>query len=513
MAIKFRDKALVKLRSPEQLDEPLQVIWQKRRLAYITFLSVIVLGLIWGVLGRLPKTGRGQGILMTPNSVRPVQAQADGQIGQWLVKVGDVVPKGAVLGILEQPGIERQLEQVQAKLREVTAQKQVLKGLRDRYSQLEKEAIQHQRNLLKERIDYLKGYIEQTRVFAKQINQYNTELLEFQKQNLTVAKNTTDQLTAELQQRLESFRRLRAENLTPEDTLRNATLRYDNSKLKARDLDLQAQEIDLSKIQLAQTFLEARNLIATQEHTLTQLHLQLQELDTREAQQDKLDREADVRDQNEIDDLRRTIERHQKQLQRDREIITEYDGRVLELTAVEGSVVNFGQRLLQLDTRRDNDEIMALAYFEDKIGKYLQVGIPVRVSPLTLDQKRYGSIRGEIYSVSDYPVTPEAVINAVGNQEVAAKLTQGGFQIEAFVKLKSDPHSPSGYAWTSRQGPEVEITAGTTADVWVSYEERSPISFVMPKLREWSGLPLSLKLGFTGNESSQNPSVAPARSR
>lgn len=233
----------------------------------------------------------------------------------------------------------------------------------------------------------------------------------------------------------------------------------------------------------------------TQDQALTQLNLQLQELDIREVQQDKLDNEADVRDQNELDEMRRSIERLQKQLQRDREIISEYDGRILELTAAEGSVISFGQRLLQMDTRKDTDPLIALAYFQDKIGKHLRVGMPVRVSPLTVDQKRYGSMRGTVLSVSEYPVTAEAVVNVVGNQEVASKLTQGGYQIEAFVQLRTAPQNPSGFVWTSQHGPEIEITSGTTADVWVTYEEYAPITVILPKLREWSGLPLSFKVG------------------
>jgi HlyD family secretion protein len=88
----------------------------------------------------------------------------------------------------------------------------------------------------------------------------------------------------------------------------------------------------------------------------------------------------------------------------------------------------------------------------------------------------------------------------VGNQEVADKLTKGGYQIEGLVKLQADPTSPSGFAWTARLSPDVEVTAGTTADIWVTYEERTPISFILPKLREWSGLQLSLKLGFRDHE-------------
>lgn len=491
MGIAFREKALVKLRSPEQLDEPLRVIWQKKRLAYRTFLIVVVLAITWGVFGRLPRTGRGQGILMAPNSVVPIQAQADGQIGEWLVKVGDQVKRGDVLGILEQPVIQRQLEQAEAKVRDVVAQQRILKLLRDGSSRLQKESLQRQRNEMTGRIRYLSDYIKRSRDLAAQINKYNEQLLAIQKGNAATATKTAEQLTEELKQRVESYERLKAENLASDDTLRAMRMRFENSQLRRKELDLQDLRLNLSRVQTDQTYLDAQMLVATYEHTVTQLNLQLQGLDATQAQLDKLDSEAQIRDQNDLDMLNRSIERYRQQLSEDREIKSEYDGRVLELTAVEGNVVSFGQRLIQLDTRQIGQQLMAMAYFQADIGKYLVPGMEVRVSPSTVDQKRYGSIRGVVDSVSEYPITLEAVVNAIGNQQVATQLTDGGFEIEASVRLVPEPKNPSGFAWTSQQGPEVEITSGTTTAVWVTYENRPPISFVMPKLREWSGLELS----------------------
>ena len=91
MSAIFRQKALAKLRSPEQLDEPLKVIMRRTRLGWWTLAVTIALGLTWAWLGTLPETGRGQGILMTPNTVVPVQARAGGQVGVWHVNVGDRV--------------------------------------------------------------------------------------------------------------------------------------------------------------------------------------------------------------------------------------------------------------------------------------------------------------------------------------------------------------------------------------------------------------------------------------
>jgi len=56
---------------------------------------VAVLGLGWALFGEFPATGRGQGILITPNTVVRIQCPADGQISRWYVNVGSVVEKEA----------------------------------------------------------------------------------------------------------------------------------------------------------------------------------------------------------------------------------------------------------------------------------------------------------------------------------------------------------------------------------------------------------------------------------
>jgi len=493
MAIAFRKRALAKLTSPEQLDETVQTIWQLKRTAFYTFGSAIAVAILWGIFGRLPNSGRGQGILMAPNSIVPVQAQADGQVGRWLVKVGDIVKKGDVLGILEQPVTERQLQQSEAKIEDVRSQQRQLELLRDTNSRLQKESYQRQRDQLRRRINYLTSYIEKSRTLANQINAINNRILEIQRSNSVTARSVAEQLTKDLSQRVEAYQRLRAENLASEDTLRSTRMRYEDSQVHQKELDLQEQQLSLTRVQTDQSSLDARTERASDEHNLTDLNLQLQELDAREAQQNKLDSEAMIKDENQVDDLRRTIEKNRQQLERNREIRSDFDGRVLEVTAGEGTVVSFGQSLLHLDTRQQGQELIAVAYFQDSVGKYLAAGMPVRVSPSTVDQSRYGSIRGVISSVSDYPISPEAAVNAVGNQEVASNLTKNGFQIEAQVRLERNSANPSGFAWTSRKGPDVEITSGTTTAVLVTYEERSPISYILPKLREWSGLAFSIK--------------------
>ena len=88
--------------------------------------------------------------------------------------------------------------------------------------------------------------------------------------------------------------------------------------------------------------------------------------------------------------------------------------------------------------------------------------------------------------MSECPVRTESVQTNVGNAEVARGLTAGGDKIEVTVELKRST-TGEGFEWTSGKDPEIDISAGMNVTVRINIEQRTPISFVIPILRQWSG--------------------------
>lgn len=71
----FRKKALEKLSSPERLDQVMKVIYPMDWLPLTALGSLIVIGIIWSIVGRIPITVAGQGVLVYPSKVASVQGQ------------------------------------------------------------------------------------------------------------------------------------------------------------------------------------------------------------------------------------------------------------------------------------------------------------------------------------------------------------------------------------------------------------------------------------------------------
>ncbi|MEM9491997.1 MAG: NHLP bacteriocin system secretion protein, partial [Myxococcota bacterium] len=483
----FRSRALAKLQSPEKLDEPQRLIRRRSRGAVATVLVCIVFGLVWSVIGSVPEEGRGQGILLTPGAVRPVQVPTTGQLVHWSVREGDTVAEGQVLGLIEQVQIAQQIALDRDRLRELQERNRVLGELRSQYSQSQRESIATRRETLAEQIAYLERYIQRTAKLASQTRTRNQQALDQQKRNLEQSQEAAVEVERALHKRLMSYRRLHAETLISTDQLRDVRRDHEDARTKLDELALRLQEIQLKTIELEESHLNTQRLISTRESRLTDLKLQRRDLDIAIAQLDKADSESRFRDEQQVRDVERTISRTEKRLSIDREIRSDHAGRVVELSAVEGQFMTRGQRVALIDTRRDGDNLVALAYFKPEHGKRLSPGSAVRVSPSTIDRNKHGGIIGRVQSVSDYPVTLESAATQVGNETLARQLTAGGFTIEAVVELVPSPDNPSGYLWTSEQGPDVQLSAGTAAEVWCTVEQRRPISYVAPKLKDWLG--------------------------
>jgi HlyD family secretion protein len=111
----------------------------------------MITGITWSIMGRIPITVAGQGILIYPSTIVDTQTVGAGQLSRVNVKVGDFVKKGDVLATLAQPEIADQLRQQQTKITELTAQHRKARslqtnrtGVTDQVTIQRKQSLQNQ---------------------------------------------------------------------------------------------------------------------------------------------------------------------------------------------------------------------------------------------------------------------------------------------------------------------------------------------------------------------------------
>lgn len=122
----FRKVSLDRLASPEQLDQLMTVTDGRGWVALAAFGGLLVTAIAWGMLGSIPETVGGLGMLVKSGGVVQVVPGTPGRVADVAVTVGDVVHEGQVVARLEQPDLADRLHQAKATLASLREQQTML---------------------------------------------------------------------------------------------------------------------------------------------------------------------------------------------------------------------------------------------------------------------------------------------------------------------------------------------------------------------------------------------------
>ena len=372
----FRKNALDALNSPEQLDQPLQLLRPSYWLILVSLSGFSLTILIWSILGRVPVRIGGKGVLIHKESLQLIQSEVPGRVKILTANVGDCIEENKSLAHID--SVKNELEQQKIKER--------LFVLLDKDKKLDGIAIKRRKELKQILNRWEEGW------------------------NLG-AVSQVDWL-----EKKQSY----------------TQLLYEQAQ---RDSERQQQIINLS------TEVKALN----QEKKLTAI------------------------------------------------IKAPHSGCITDRYVQIGELVQPGQTLFELNREgiTHKHKLESLAFFPAKDGKRLSIGQRVRISPTNTKQSRHGGIEGKITSIKSFPISKDAVINRLGKKESLFKAISSEDQgplIEVITSLQIDSSTPSGFNWGGNKGPNLEITAGTPTVVRVLVEERRPISYVIPLLRDLTGI-------------------------
>jgi HlyD family secretion protein len=470
----FRAEALEQLNSPEQLEQLLRVTDRRAWVSLATVGAMLVSAVVWSVVGQIPITVDGVGILVFPRRVVSFQAPSQGQISQLYVEVGSMVEKGDTIGTISQPGLVEQLKAEKNRLEELTQRNQLVAEVSGRRGELEKEAIRRQRGMLEQRI-------QSTTQAAETQLRNQKAFIDSQMANVNDVIRTQRALEKNLQERFETFQQLQKEGLSSNDTVLNAKQRLIDNQVRTSELRLKRQEIELSAIQADESYQQQMQQVAEMES-------QLQELGIQESRTEQTGLETKSDRELQIQSIKNKISQLENELDTRGKIISEYSGRILELTMGEGQIIGAGRRLGSIEAENNDKELLGLGYLSVGDGKKIKPGMDIRITPSNVQRERHGSIIATVKEITPFAVTSDAVASIIGSTDVARDLIQNSSKIQVTAQLEKDSASISGFKWTSGTGPDDAVTAGTTAFVRATVEYRRPITFVIPLLRKWTGV-------------------------
>jgi len=214
--------------------------------------------------------------------------------------------------------------------------------------------------------------------------------------------------------------------------------------------------------------------------------LQISQAHARESSSENSVQERNTNRRLSKDDIRRQLSESESELAMSGSIVSIYSGRVIELMAGQGDLVQAGTPVVSLEDL--NASLRAVIFIPAGDGKKVVPGMEIRISPATVKREEYGALVGTVQTVSDFPSTAEGVNRTLRNTELDATLTGNGSVIELFANLIPDRNTFSGYRWSSSKGPPLHVASGTLATAEVVVGSEHPISIIIPYLKKKTGL-------------------------
>jgi len=193
------------------------------------------------------------------------------------------------------------------------------------------------------------------------------------------------------------------------------------------------------------------------------------------------------------------IQQLEGQLQRSNvELTSPVAGRVVEVIKSRNDKVGEGESIVRLEPREISEtaaaerfcegRLHAVMYVAGNLAGKVRVGHPVRVSPSDVKKEEYGYMPGQVAWVASFPASPQDMREKLKNDALVQTYSQSGAVYEVRVCLVPDQTTPSGFKWSSSEGPDKKIDSGALASADMVVASRKPISYVLPVMRETLGI-------------------------
>jgi len=168
------------------------------------------------------------------------------------------------------------------------------------------------------------------------------------------------------------------------------------------------------------------------------------------------------------------------------EIASSVAGRIIEVRKRVGVTIAPNDVIATLEAT--SATVQVVAFVSADVGKRIHVGMPTEVSPTDVKREEYGFMLAEVGQRNDFAATSEYVMSQLRNEAIAKKLVGSGPVFEVRATLKEKAETPSGFAWSTSEGPPFKIGSGTLVSIAIVVERKAPIVLVMPFLKKTFGV-------------------------
>ncbi len=467
----FRKTSLDRLSSPEQLDQVMTVTTPRAWLALFAIGAMVVTALIWGIFGSIPSKTYGQGILLTSGGVHNVTHSRSGRLTDIRVQQGEVVRQGDILARIEQQEIVDEINRLKLKLAE-------LERVEENLPLYQESAFQSEMYELYEMARRLEDAAAQVVIMEASYNREaaSAGLSRFELERAMIALDEAIVQTAQQQAEVDRLALLYQAGAVPATEYESAL-----NQLKLHEINVERAQQTVNAFPMQEQ--AAIQSLKAQEAQLEQTKLQVRLME--EELEDRKQRLASSTAQ-EMVETNRNIESLQQELQYASNVVASVSGRILETRVSRGDLVQPGLSLFSIvQEGADVQDLQAILYVAADQGKQILPGMEAQFSPGVVKKEEFGYMLGRVVSISEYPATAQGMMLTLGNQELVGQMARDSAPIEVRIELVTNRETPSGYQWSTPQGPPMVIDSGTVGSGSITVSSQQPIRMIIPKIKKY----------------------------
>lgn len=283
--------------------------------------------------------------------------------------------------------------------------------------------------------------------------------------------------------------------VTMDETVNSAQADY-NAQLQAHQTALSAERIQVSNIQIQRDRAQANvtkaqaNLAQRRENltagigTANQVRAAEAEVDS--YMKEVASYEQQIRTVNEQGRMRLiNLQRLQQQVSSTKATVaaratisSTVTGKVVSVSKQVGDLVTAGELIAEVESGDSEAPTLEIvAFVSSQTGQRVRAGHPAQITVNGVPREEFGFLRGSVKSVSQYPESPASIARVMGD----GRISEASYRV--VIDPTRDPATPTGYAWSTGQGPNAQIAGGTGITVAVEVAQQAPISKVLPIIR------------------------------
>ncbi len=186
-----------------------------------------------------------------------------------------------------------------------------------------------------------------------------------------------------------------------------------------------------------------------------------------------------------IGQARDHLEALEAQLRAAANVVSPYDGVVVERLTDPGQSIEAGTPVATVEASAVPLQVLMFIPLE---GKRIKAGMRVEMVPGGVRPEETGYFLGNVRGVSSAPVSGAGLDRYLKNELLVDQFTREGGAYLVDVVVQSDPATISTYKWTSRDGAPITFGSGTLLKGKIVVDSTTrPLALVIPAIRKWIG--------------------------